>query len=162
MEQYSRTIQWYDPTEGTRRGLQMAGLDYMRAILSGDIPPPPVSALIQMSFHDAGEGWITFTYLPDQSHYNPLGTVHGGPIATVLDSALGSAVHTTLPAGTGYPTLEIKVNYVRPITTQTGIMTCEGKVINRGRRVATSEAHLRDNDGKLFAHATSTCILFDL
>jgi uncharacterized protein (TIGR00369 family) len=105
------------------------------------------------------EGRVVFSAEPAEYHYNPLGTVHGGIAATLLDSAMGCAVQSLLPAGTGYTTLEIKVNYLRPITSATGPVTCEGKIIHLGGRVATAEARLSDATGKLYAHGTTTCIL---
>ncbi|MEM7334721.1 MAG: PaaI family thioesterase [Chloroflexota bacterium] len=158
----SRIVSWEDPTEGAKKGLQLSGLAYMQAIASGEIAPPPVGKLMQMDFEEFGEGWSLFSLTPDESLYNPIGTVHGGPIATVLDSALACCVHTTLPQGTAYTTLEIKINYVRPVTAQSGKLFCKGVVIHRGRRIATSEAHLRDENGKLYAHGTSSCMIFPI
>ena len=159
-EKRSKTVTWADPMIGAGRAREMSGLAYMQALCDGTIPLPPISRLLNMQFVAVGEGWIDVALQPDESHYNPIGSVHGGPIATVLDSATACAVHSTLPAGTGYTTLELKVNYVRAVSTETGLLTCRGVVIHRGRRVATSEAHLRDKDGKLYAHATSTCMIF--
>ncbi|HCI81938.1 MAG TPA: aromatic compound degradation protein PaaI [Ktedonobacter sp.] len=137
----------------------MSGLEYLRAMANGDVPAAPIGALMNMQVAEVEEGRIVFTAVPEEYHYNPIGTVHGGFAATLLDSALGCAVHTMLPVGTAYTTLEIKVNYLRPLTSSTGKVYCEGKVIHVGGRVATSEARLTDESGKLYAHGTTTCIL---
>jgi len=128
-------------------------------IQSGELPPPPIAALIGMAIVEVSEGRAVFSAEPAEYHYNPLGTVHGGIAATLLDSAMGCAVQSLLPAGTGYTTLEIKVNYLRPITSATGTVTCEGTIIHLGGRIATAEARLTDATGKLYAHGTTTCLL---
>jgi uncharacterized protein (TIGR00369 family) len=155
----TRTISWENPMAGTQPGRTMSGLDYLKALYEGVLPPPPISALMDMRLAEVGAGRVVFSALPAEYHYNPLGTVHGGLAATLLDSALGSAIHSTLPAGTGYATLEIKINFLRPITHETGTVYCEGKVIHVGRRIGTAEGRVTDASGKLYAHATSTCII---
>ena len=158
-EQRTRTITWQNPTAAIQAGKAMSGIEYLKAVLSGELPPPPITALVGMEITEVGEGRVVFTAVPQEFHYNPMGTVHGGITATLLDSAMGCAVQSLLPAGIGYTTLEIKVNYLRPIISTTGTVTCEGKVIHQGGRVATAEARVTDAAGKLYAHATSTCIL---
>ncbi len=155
----TRTITWEDPTIGAKKGRTMSGLDYLRAIKNGEIPPPPIAVLVNMDVAEVEEGRIVFTAEPAEYHYNPIGSVHGGLAATLLDSALGCAIHTMLPAGVGYTTLEIKVNYLRPMTLNTGTVYCEAKVIHIGGRIATSEARVTDAAGKLYAHGTTTCII---
>jgi len=155
----TRTITWEDPTVGAKKARSMSGLDYLRAIKEGEIPTAPIGVLINMDISEIEEGRIVFTAEPAEYHYNPIGTVHGGLAATLLDSALGCAIHTTLPAGVGYTTLEIKVNYLRPMTRDTGTVYSEGKVIYVGGRVATAEGRITDASGKLYAHATTTCII---
>lgn len=155
----TRTITWEDPTLAAKAGRTMSGLDYLQAMQAGTIPPSPIALLMNMSIAEVDEGRIVFSAEPEEYHYNPIGTVHGGLAATLLDSAMACAIHTTLPAGTGYTTLEIKVNYLRPMTRQTGIVYCEGKVIHVGGRVATSEGRLTDATGKLYAHGTTTCMI---
>lgn len=155
----TRTITWEDPVPGARIGRTMSGLDYLKALQEGVIPPPPIAVLIDMSIVEVSEGRVVFAVQPAEYHYNPLGTVHGGLAATLLDSAMGCAVHSTLPAGTGYTTLELKVNYLRPMTRETGPVYCEGKVIHVGGRIATAEGRLTDADGNLYAHGTTTCII---
>jgi uncharacterized protein (TIGR00369 family) len=155
-----RTIDWDDPLALAAEAPGMSGLDFMRAIASGALPPPPISRLVQLEIAEVEEGRTVFRITPDESMYNPIGAVHGGMHATVLDGAMGCAVHTTLPAGVGYTTLELKVNYVRPFTVEGGPALAEGIVLHRGSRQATAEGKLRrESDGKLLAHATTTCIV---
>ncbi len=158
-ERRTRTVTWSDPAPALRAAQTMSGIAYLKAIQSGELPPPPIAALIGMALVEVSEGRAVFSAEPAEYHYNPLGTVHGGIAATLLDSAMGCAVQSLLPAGTGYTTLEIKVNYLRPITSATGTVTCEGTIIHLGGRIATAEARLTDATGKLYAHGTTTCLL---
>jgi uncharacterized protein (TIGR00369 family) len=150
------------PREVAARGLQLSGMDYIRAIASGDLPAPPISELVGFRLAEAEPGRALFEMTPGPQHYNPIGSVHGGIALTLLDSAMGCAVHTTLEQGVGYTTLEVKTNFVRPITADTGLIRCEGTVIHRGARVATADGRLTDAEGKLLAHGTTTCLLFPL
>ena len=156
----TRTVSWEDPKAlaGAARGL--TGLEFLRKVASGELPPPPISALMNFGVAEIGEGRAVFTAEPAEYHYNPIGVVHGGLAATLLDSAMGCAVHSTLPAGAGYTTLEVKVNFVRPLTAETGEVRCEAEVIHVGGRTATAEGKVLDAAGKLYAHATTTCIIF--
>jgi uncharacterized protein (TIGR00369 family) len=158
-ERRTRTVTWNDPAPALRAAQTMSGIAYLKAIQSGELPPPPIAALIGMAIVEVSEGRAVFSAEPAEYHYNPLGTVHGGIAATLLDSAMGCAVQSLLPAGTGYTTLEIKVNYLLPITSATGTVTCEGTIIHLGGRIATAEARLTDATGKLYAHGTTTCLL---
>ena len=155
----TRTIEWDDPMIGARRGMELSGLEYMRAIVAGEIPRPPIAWSLDFLLAEVEEGRAVFTLTPSEFHYNPIGVVHGGVAATLLDSAMGCAVHSLLPAGTGYTTLELKVNYLRPMTRDTGPVRAEGKVLHAGSRTALAEARLVDAAGKLLAHATSTCLI---
>ena len=155
----TRTITWEDPTAAFQTGKTISGLDFLRAFQSGELPPPPFAELMGMWIAEVSEGRVVFAAEPSEYHYNPLGTVHGGVMATLLDSALGCAVQSMLPAGTSYTTLELKVNYLRPITVKTGTVYAEGKIIHLGGRIATAEGRLTDADGKLYAHGTTTCII---
>ena len=155
----TRVINWEDPTETVQTGKTISGITFLRAMQSGELPPPPFAALLGIWITEVSEGRVVFAAEPSEYHYNPLGTVHGGVIATLLDSALGCAVQSMLPAGTSYTTLELKVNYLRPITTKTGTVYCEGKIIHVGGRIATAEGRLTDAVGKLYAHGTTTCII---
>lgn len=145
---------------GARRALSMRGLDYLRAMIEGEIPPPPIIALMDMTLESAEEGVVTFTCEPNESHYNPIGTVHGGFVCTVLDSVAGCAVQSTLPAGLGYTSLEIKVNYVRGVSAASGTLTAVGRVVKPGSRVAFAEGVVTDSEGRVVATASSTLLVF--
>jgi uncharacterized protein (TIGR00369 family) len=136
------------------------GLSFLKAIIAGMLPNPPISDLLGFHLIEAAEGRAVFEGLPGFRHYNPIGTVHGGFAATLLDSALGCAIFSTLAKGEAWTTLEMKYNLVRPLTKDTGPVRAEGRLIHRGRTVATSEGDLKDAAGKLYAHATTTCMIF--
>lgn len=155
----TRTFTWKDPMQLAAAGRRMSGLDFFRAILAGELPPPPIAQTLGFRFAEAEEGRVVFTGTPAEYHYNPIAVAHGGLAATLLDSAMGCAVHSTLPAGVAYTTLEIKVNYVRAITTQTGELRAEGTVIHVGGRTATAQGRITDAAGKLYAHGTTTCLV---
>ena len=138
----------------------MSGLEYLRKIVAGELPRPPISALLDFGLAEVAEGRAVFAVEPAEYHYNPIGVVHGGLAATLLDSAMGCAIHSALPAGAGYTTLEIKVNYIRAMTANMGTVRCEGKLIHLGSRTATAEGRVLDEAGKLYAHATTTCLIF--
>jgi uncharacterized protein (TIGR00369 family) len=158
----TRTLTWQDPVASAAIGAEMAGLDYVRAIQSGEIPPPPIAVVMNYSIAELDEGRAVFEGEPGEEHYNPIGVVHGGYAATILDSALGCAVHTTCPAGVGYTSQTLEVKYLRPITRDTGVIRAEAVVVHRGRKNATSEAKLIAKDsGKLLASGTSTCLIFE-
>jgi uncharacterized protein (TIGR00369 family) len=140
----------------------MTGLELLTGIMAGRFPAPPIAQLIGFDLAEVEKGRAVFEGTPALKHYNPLGSVHGGYAATLLDSCMGCAVHTTLPKGTGYTTLEFKVSLVRAISADTGLVRAEGKVISSGRRVATAEGQLTDARGRLLAHATTTCLVFEL
>jgi len=155
----TRTVSWSDPLIGARAATTMSGLEFLQAIGRGEVPAPPFMVLLKMGFQEAEAGRVVFTVEPAEYHYNPIGMVHGGLACTLCDTAMGCAIHSTLPSGVGYATLELKINFVRPLTVKTGLVVCEGKVINVGGRVATAEARVTDRAGKLYAHATTTCLL---
>lgn len=136
------------------------GLTFLQGLIDGKFPVPPIADLIGFALTEVENGRAVFTATPEFKHYNPIGVVHGGFAATLLDSALGCAVHSTCVKGETYTTLELKVNLVRAITRDTGTVSAEAKIIHRGRNIATAEAHLRDAAGKLYAHATTTCMVF--
>lgn len=138
------------------------GMTLFTEMAAGRLPAPPICRALGMTLSEVMLGRVVFGYTPVFDHYNPLGCVHGGIAATLLDSVMGCCVHTTLKAGTGYTTVEIKVNYVRAMTDKTGPVRAEGKVINVGSRIATSEGRLVDSSGKLIAHGTTTCLLFPI
>ncbi len=156
----SRTLVWQDPVPTAAAGATMTGLEYMTAVVEATVPPPPIAVVMRMLPIEISEGRVVFRGEPGEEHYNPIGVVHGGYAATLLDSAIGCAVHTTLPAGVGYTSLGLEIKYVRPITRDTGHVLCEGNVLYRGRRQATAEANLTAADsGKLLAHGTATCMI---
>lgn len=148
-----------DPLSLSARGRELSGLDYVRAIFSEELPPPPIAVLMGFRGVEAEPGRAVFEMVPGQQHYNPIGSVHGGVALTLLDSAMGCAVHTLLERGVGYTTLEVKTNFVRPILADTGLIRCEGTVLHAGSRVATAEGRLTDAGGKLLAHGTTTCLI---
>ncbi len=135
-------------------------MEYVQAIFAGELPAPPIAELMGFRGVEAEPGRAVFEMTPGPEHYNPIGSVHGGIALTLLDSAMGCALHTVLPAGTGYTTLELKANLLRPITADSGTLRCEGHPIHVGGRVATAEARLTDESGILYAHATSTLMVF--
>lgn len=138
------------------------GLETFHAMLAGELPPAPIARTLDFSLVSVQHGEAVFQGHPGLNHYNPLGGVHGGWFATLLDSALGCAVHTTLPAGRGYTTLEFKVNLVRGLHAKVPVVRAIGKVVHAGKQVATAEATLVGHDGRLYAHASTTCLIFDL
>ena len=154
------TVRWEDPRALAETGRGLFGLEYLRKFVAGELPRPPISALMNFGLVEVSEGYAVFTVEPAEYHYNPIGVVHGGLAATLLDSAMGCAVHSALPAAAGYTTLEIKVNYIRAMTTETGLVRCEGKLVHLGGRTATAEGRIMDENGKLYAHATTTCLIF--
>jgi uncharacterized protein (TIGR00369 family) len=139
----------------------VSGLGMLRGMLAGEIPRPPMSETLDFILVHVEPGLAIFQGHPRLAHYNPLGTVHGGWFATLLDSALGCAVQTTLPAGKAYTTMEFKVHLVRPLTEAVAVVRAEGRIVHAGRQVATAEARLVGPDGKLYAHGTTTCLVFD-
>jgi uncharacterized protein (TIGR00369 family) len=156
----TRTLTWQDPVPSAAAGAQMAGLEYTRAIQAGEIPPPPIAVVMNFSIEELEEGRAVFVGQPGEEHYNPIGVVHGGYASTILDSALGCSVHTTLPAGVAYTSQTLEVKYLRPITRDTGVVRCEAEVIHRGRKTATAEAKLvAKENGKLLATGTGTCLI---
>lgn len=160
-EARQKTISWYDPLAAARRGAAMAGIDYLNAMRAGELPPPPIAAHFDLRIVDVQPGDVSFTCLPDESAYNPIGLVHGGLVCTLLDSVTGCAVQSTLPAGSGYTSVEIKVSYLRPVHSGTGELRARGWITKPGRRVAFAEGDVRDADGKLIATASSTCLIME-
>jgi uncharacterized protein (TIGR00369 family) len=156
---HTRIVSWEDPLPLAEAGRSSSGLEFLHKIVAGELPRPPLAALMNFDLVELEEGRAVFAVEPAEYHYNPIGVVHGGLAATLLDSAMGCAVHSTLPAGAGYTTLEIKVNYIRAMTSETGRVRCEAKVIHVGGRTATAEGRLVDEAGKLYAHGTTTCLI---
>ncbi|HEY6779769.1 MAG TPA: PaaI family thioesterase [Thermoleophilaceae bacterium] len=160
MSDRTLTVTWQDPTALAERARGMAGRAFLEAIRDGQLPPAPIQQLLGFVLTEVDEGRVVFVAEPGEQHYNPIGVVHGGVAATLLDSAMGAAVHSTLPEGSGYTTLETSFNLVRPISTTSGRIETEGRVIHRGGRVATADGRVtRAEDGKLLAHGSSTCLI---
>ena len=155
----TRIVHWEDPMISAEAALKTSGLEFLRSMIEGRLPRPPIAALLGFTLVEVGEGWAVFEGEVGEEHYNPIGVVHGGLAGMLADSAMGCAVQSTLPAGAGYTTLEYKVNLVRPITAETRLVRCRAEIVHAGRRTATAEARVTDASGRLFAHATTTCMI---
>jgi len=155
-----RTYRWDDPAIAAAAAREQDGTSFLRAILDGRLPGAPIAHTLDFRPVSVEPGVVVFEFTPAEFHYNPIGTVHGGMIATVCDSVCGCAVQSLLPAGTYYTSLDLSVKFLRPVTAATGSMTCEGTVTNLGGRSALAQARLTDASGKLYAHATSSCMIF--
>jgi uncharacterized protein (TIGR00369 family) len=154
-----RAYQWEDPAISGAAAREMAGADFLAAMVSGALPRPPVTAALDFGIVSVQPGIVVFEMVPSEIHYNPIGSVHGGVIATLCDSACGCAVHSMLAAGTKYTSLDLSVKFLRAVTASTGRLRCEGTVTHLGSRTALAQATLSDESGKLYAHATSSCII---
>ncbi len=155
----SQTFTWDDPIPGAIAAQRMSGLDYLKALMRGEFSTAPLSRALNFTLIEVEMGRAVFQSQPAEYHYNPIGSVHGGYAATLLDSALGCAVHSTLQAGVGYTTVQLQVNMVRAMNIDTGMLLCEGNVIHTGRRMMTAEGRLMDKSGRVYAHGTSTCLI---
>jgi uncharacterized protein (TIGR00369 family) len=159
-EARSRTYSWIDPSATLAALAGLSGIELLSAVGRGELPLPPIMRTLGIEALDVGEGWIRFGMVPQEMHYNPLGTVHGGVLATLLDSATGCAVHSVLPAGFGYTSMDLTTKYLRSVTADTGKVIATGTLLSRGSRTALAEAKLTDARDRLLAHATSTCLIF--
>jgi uncharacterized protein (TIGR00369 family) len=157
----SLTVEWSDPAAIAAAGRSMAGIDFLRALRDARLPPPPIAQLLGFHLTEVEPGHAVFECVPGERHYNPIGVVHGGLAMTLLDSAMGCCIHTRMPAGSGYTTLEAKTNLVRAITSESGKLRAIGKLVHLGNRIATAEGRLEDAAGKLYAHATTTCMVLN-
>jgi uncharacterized protein (TIGR00369 family) len=155
-----RSYEWADPTASAAAARELDGITFLREIVAGRIPPPPIAATLGFGLVSVEPGRAVFDITPADYHYNPIGSVHGGIYATLCDSACGCAVHSTLPAGAYYTSLDLAVKFIRPVTSGTGRLLCEGTVEHSGSRTALAIARLTDSRGKLYAHATSSCLIF--
>ncbi|MFD8151284.1 PaaI family thioesterase [Streptomyces sp. NPDC059720] len=155
-----RTYQWEDPAILAEAAGRMAGIDFLRLLQEGRLPGPPVSRTVDFSLDEVEPGRAVFSLTPGEEHYNPIGSVHGGIFATLLDSAAGCAVQSVLPQGMAYTSLDLTVKFLRRITVETGMVRAIGTVINQGRQTAFAQAQLLDAKDRLLAHATSSCLLF--
>jgi uncharacterized protein (TIGR00369 family) len=159
MSDRTRAYSWEDPHDFLERVAGISGLDVMRRMAAGELPQPPIAETLGFRLVEAEPGRAVFECEPADFHYNPIGTVHAGLPSAMLDSAMGCAFVTTLDAGVRWTTLELKANFTRPITVETGTIRCIGTVVHPGRRVATTEARIEDGAGRLLAHATSTILV---
>ncbi len=157
-----RTTTWQDPSISAAQVGREPGLAMLEAVRDGRIPPPPIAETMGFHLEVVEDGRAVFSLEPGEHHYNPIGSVHGGVFATLLDSAAGCAVHSTLPAGVGYTSVDLNVKFLRGMSAGTGQVSCEGRVVHRGRRMVLAEATLTDGTGRLLATATSSCLLIDL
>jgi uncharacterized protein (TIGR00369 family) len=155
----SLAVTWEDPMALAAAGRRMTGIEFLRAIRDRRLPAPPIARLLGFELVEVEPGHAVFELAPAEQHYNPIGVVHGGVAMTLLDSAMGCAVQTGMPAGGGYTTLEAKTHLVRPVTAETGRLRAIGKLVHAGKRVATAEGRLEDAQGRLYAHATTTCLI---
>jgi uncharacterized protein (TIGR00369 family) len=160
-EQSSLTVTWNDPAPALPLVQTMDGVDYLRGIASGELPPPPIAQLLQMGIARVDVGEVAFTVMPHASHYNPIGVVHGGIMCTALDTVVGCAVHSTPEAGWAYTSIDLNVSYLRAITLETGLITITGRVTKGGRRVAFTSAEAVDAAGNLLATATSSLLVME-
>lgn len=158
----TRTFSWNDPSVHASMIGRSSGLEFLQAMASGELPAPPIMSLIDLASLSVAEGSVTLRLDPQEFHYNPLGTMHGGVISTLLDTAAACSVHSTLPAGVGYTSLDLNVKFLRPVTVSSGRLTCVGSVLQSGRRTALAEARLSDSSGRLVAQAMSSCMIFPL
>jgi uncharacterized protein (TIGR00369 family) len=156
-----RSFEWQDPIDAAARGAELSGLEVMRAIIDGTQPPPPIASLLDMRVLEVEHGRAVFALEPAEWMYNPIGSVHGGVAATILDSCMGCAVHTTLERGVGYATTDLQVRYLRSMRAGDGRVLAEGRVVHAGRRTATAEGRLflEDDPSVLFAHGSTGCTI---
>ena len=154
-----RIVTWQDPFPGLERAKALSGLEALLAMIRGEIPPPPIAMLMNLRLVEVAEGRAVFEGEPGEEHYNPIGVVHGGFALTILDSALGCAIHTALPAGAIYGTIDVHARLLRAITSTTGVVRCEATVVNISRTIGTSEARLTDRAGNLLATGTTACAI---
>lgn len=158
----TKTITWHDPIASAAEAAKLAGIDHLRAIRDGLLPPPPIATHFGFRVVEIEVGTVSFLAQPDESAYNPIGMVHGGFVCTLLDSVIGCAVQSTLPAGQGYTSIDLTVNYLRPVHLDTGELRAQGRVVKPGRRVAFAEGDVRDGTGKLLATASGSCLVVPL
>ena len=156
----TRVITWDDPAKTAGFAGRISGMDFFAKLLAGELPPPPVMATLGITLDAIEPGKAVFSMEPAEYHYNPIGVVHGGVLATLLDSCVGCAIQSALPAGVAYTTLEIKVNYLRATTTKTGRIRAEGTAIHVGRQAAVAEGRVLDGQGRVLATCSTTCIVF--
>ena len=158
----SKTVTWYDPQTTARLGMRLRGIDFLAAMQRGEVPPPPIASLLDFAICELEVGRVVFTCTPDQSHYNPIGMVHGGLVCTLADTVIGCAVHTTLDQGLTYTSIDLNVSYLRPVTGSSGVLRAIGRVTKPGHRVAFGAADIVDGTGRLVATATGSCLVMEV
>ncbi len=158
-EKRTRTYSWEDPLALSEQMAGRSGLDLMQLMAAGELPPPPIAETLGFRLVEASHGHAVFECEPAEFHYNPIGIVHAGLAMTLMDSAMGLAFVTTIDAAVGWTTLEVKANFTRALTADTGVVRCTGSVVHPGRRVATTESRIEDSEGRLCAHGTSTILV---
>lgn len=161
-EPRTRELTWYDPMQIAAQAPLTSGVEFLRRMRDGEVPPPPISAHFGLDIDEVEEGRVTFTCTPDESGYNPIGTIHGGVLCTLLDTVCGCAIQSVLPPGKGYTSVEIKVNYLKAVRGTSGPLTAEGTVVKAGSRVGFTEGVVRDASGAIVATASSTLLVFDV
>lgn len=161
-ENRTRHVTWGNPQHAFDQAQSLSGLEFLKKIVSGEIDQPPIADLMGFRLVEVLHGEAVFEVEPAEYHYNPIGSVHGGLAATLCDAAMACAIQSTLPAGRLYTTLELKINYLRPLLTSSGRVICKGSIIHVGRQIATAEARVVDHTDKLYAHATTTCMAMKL
>jgi uncharacterized protein (TIGR00369 family) len=152
-----RLVRWEDPLASASALRELTGLEGIRAVRDGRVPPPPIAVLMGFRIAEADEGRVVFEGYPGEEHYNPIGVVHGGFALTLFDSAMGCAIHTTLPQGVGYTTTDVQVRFIRGITKDTGPVRCEATAVHVGRSTAVAEAKLYDGERRLLGTGTTAC-----
>lgn len=157
-----RSYTWADPAVLAAAAQRMDGLDFFARLGGGGFPAPPINATTGIALVEVNDGRAVFELEPAEWHYNPIGSVHGGILATLADSALGCAVHTKLSAGTAYTSLDLTIKFTRAATVDSGLLTCEGRVVSIGRRTATAEAQITDTTGRVIGHAVATCLIMPI
>jgi len=159
-DKHRRTVVWTDPAKVIETTRNLSGLDYLRGVRDGSIPKAPIDVLLNFSLIEVERGRVVFQYLPSECHYNPFGTVQGGVTGALLDAATGCAILSTLPVGTSYASLDLKANYLRPITAEAGIIECEARIIHVGSTIGVAEGKLTDEKGRPCAYGLSNCMVF--
>lgn len=154
-----RSYTWGDPLALATAAQGLSGRDFLALVGSGELPVPPAGATTGIVPVDIGDGTVIFQLMPAEWHYNPIGSVHGGILATLADTALGCAIHTKLPVGTGYTSLDLTIKFTRAATLESGMLTCRGQVMSIGRRTGTAEARITDSADRVVAHAVATCLI---
>ncbi|MGD9529344.1 PaaI family thioesterase [Pseudonocardia sp.] len=156
---HRRSHEWRDPAITAAAARDLDGVTFLRLLAAGELPPAPIATTLGMTLLEVEPGRVVFGLDPADHHYNPIGSVHGGVYATLLDSAAGCAVHSMLPAGVAYTSLDLSVKFLRPLRSGSGTVRCEGTVLHLGARTALAQARLTDGEGRLCAHATSSCVI---